>query len=135
MSFIRNSTKIIENKQLQFKKDIENQSLMKKKINNLFKNEFEETLPDILLIKGIQFIDHVKNGVLLVLENTYTDQCLTNENIKNILENGLNEVKKEYKNNYTLLSEAWEEFEKNTKKRIGDNKFETLINYRKHCFG
>ena len=135
MSFIRNSTKIIENKQLQFKKDIENQSLMKKKINNLFKNEFEETLPDILLIKGIQFIDHVKNGVLLVLENTYTDQCLTNENIKNILENGLNEVKKEYKNNYTLLSEAWEEFEKNTKKRIGDNKFETLINFRKHCFG
>ena len=135
MSFIRSSAKIIENKQLQFKNDIENQALMKKKINNLFKNEFEESLPDILLIKGVQFIDHIKNGVLLVLENTYTDQCLTDENIKNILENGLNEVKKEYKNNYTLLSESWEEFERNTKKRIGDNKFETLINFRKHCFG
>ena len=135
MSFIRSSAKIIENKQLQFKKDIENEALMKKKIYNLFKNEFEEALPDILLIKGAQFIDHVKNGVLLVLENTYTDQCLTNENIKNILENGLNEVKKEYKNNYTLLSESWEEFERNTKKRIGGNEFETLINFRKHCFG
>ena len=135
MSFIRNSTKIIENKQLQFKKDIDNEALMKKKIYNLFKNEFEEALPDILLIKGVQFIDHIKNGVLLVLENTYTDQCLTNEKIKNILENGLDEVKKEYKNNYTLLSESWEEFERNTKKRIGDNKFETLINFRKHCFG
>ena len=47
MSFIRSSAKIIENKHLQFKKDIENESLMKKKIYNLFKNEFEEALPDI----------------------------------------------------------------------------------------
>ena len=135
MSFIRNSAKIIENKQNNFQKDIENESYMKKKIYNLFKNEFEETLPDILLIKGVQFIDNVKNGVLLVLENTYTDQCLTNEKLKDILEIGLNEVKNEYKNNYTLLSESWDEYERNTKKRIGDNKFETLINFRKHCFG
>ena len=57
MSFIRNSAKIIENKVSNFKKDIENESLMKKKIFNLFKNEFEEALPNILLIKGVQFID------------------------------------------------------------------------------
>ena len=135
MSFIRNSGKIIENKILQFRKDIENEILMKRKINNLFKNEFEEALPDILLIKGIKFIDHIKNGVLLVLENTYTDQCLSDEKVKNILENGLNEVKKEYKNSYTLLSESWDEYEKSIKNRIGDNKIETLINFRKHCFG
>ena len=133
MSFIRSSAKIIENKQLNFKKDIENEALMKRKVYNLFKNEFEEVLPDILLIKGVQFIDQVKNGVLLILENTYTDQCLTEDKLKNILESGLNEIKKEYKNNYALLSESWEEYEKNTKKKIGDNKFETLINFRKHC--
>ena len=135
MSFIRSSKKIIENKKLNFKVDIENESYMKKKIYNLFKNEFEETLPDILLIKGVQFIDHVKNGVLLVLENTYTDQCLTNDTLKTFIENGLNEVKNQYKNSYSLLSESWEEYERNTKKRIGDNKFEILINFRKHCFG
>ena len=135
MSFIRNSKKIIENKKLNFKTDIENESFMKKKIYNIFKNEFEEILPDILLIKGVQFIDHVKNGVLLVLENTYTDQCLTNDILKNILENSLSELKNEYKNCYTLLSESWDEYEKNARKRIGDNKFETLINFRKHCFG
>ena len=125
MSYIRNSTKITENKQLQFKQDIENEALMKKKITNLYKNEFQDALPDILLIKEIQFIDHIKNGVLLVLENFYTDQCLTNENIKNLLEDGLNEIKKEYKKYYTLLTESWEDFERNIKKKIGDNKFET----------
>ena len=133
MSFVRSSAKIIENKKLNFKNDIENETLMKRKVYNLFKNEFEEALPDILLIKGVQFIDQVKNGVLLVLENTYTDQCLTNDKLKDILENGLNEIKKEYKNKYLLLSESWEEYEKNSKKKIGDNKFETLINFRKHC--
>jgi len=135
MSFIRNSAKIVETKIARFKKDIENDSFMKKKIFNLFKNEFEEALPDILLIKGVQFIDNIKNGVLLVLENIYTDQCLTNNKLKNLLENGLNEIKNEYKNSYTLLNDSWEEYEINTKKRISDNKFETLINFRKHCFG
>ena len=135
MSFIRNSAKIIENKVSNFKKDIENDSLMKKKIFNLFKNEFEETLPNILLIKGVQFIDDIKNGVLLVLENTYTDYCLTNEKLKNLLENGLNDIKEEYKSHYTLLNNSWEEYEKNSKKRISDNKFETLTNFRKHCIG
>ena len=56
MSFIRNSAKIVETKIAHFKKDIENDSFMKKQIFNLFKNEFEEALPDILLIKGVQFI-------------------------------------------------------------------------------
>jgi hypothetical protein len=135
MSFIRNSAKIAENKISHFKKDIENDIFMKKKIHNLFKNEFEESLPDILLIKGVQFIDNIKNGVLLVLENTYTDQCLTNNKLKSLLENGLNEIKDLYKSSYTLLYNSWEEFEISNKKRIGDNKFETLINFRKHCFG
>ena len=135
MSFIRNSAKIVQNKIDQFKNDMKNEVSMEKKILKLFKNEFEETLPDILLIKGVQFIDQVKNGVLLVLENTYTDYCLTNEKFKNLLENGLNNVKNEYKNSYRLLCESWEEYEKNTKKRISDNKFEILINFRKHCLG
>ena len=135
MSFIRNSAKIVEHKIEQFKKDIENEVSMEKKILKLFKNEFEETLPDILLIKEVQFIDQIKNGVLLVLENIYTDYCLTNDKIKNVLENGLNKIKNDYKNTYALLCESWEEYEKNTKKRIGDNKFETLTNFRKHCFG
>ena len=135
MSFIRNSAKIVEHKIEQFKKDIENEVSMEKKILKLFKNEFEETLPDILLIKEVQFFDQIKNGVLLVLENIYTDYCLTNDKIKNVLENGLNKIKNDYKNTYALLCESWEEYEKNTKKRIGDNKFETLTNFRKHCFG
>ena len=135
MSFIRNSAKIIENKVSNFKKDIENESLMNKKIFNLFKNEFEEALPNILLIKGVQFIDDIKNGVLLVLENTYTDYCLTNEKLKKLLENGLNDIKEEYKSHFTLLNNSWEEYEKNSKRRISDNKFETLTNFRKHCIG
>ena len=135
MSFIRSSAKIVENKITHFNIDIENDKFMLKKIRNLFKNEFEESLPDILLIKGVQFIDNIKNGVLLVLENTYTDQCLTNNKLKGLLENGLNEIKGVYKNCYTLLNNSWEEYEISTKKRIGNNKFETLINFRKHCFG
>ena len=65
MSFIRNSAKIVQNKIDQFKNDMKNEVSMEKKILKLFKNEFEETLPDILLIKGVQFIDQVKNGVLI----------------------------------------------------------------------
>jgi hypothetical protein len=135
MSFLRSSNKIVENKITHFKTDIENDKSMTKKINKLFKNEFDDSLSDILLIKSAQFIDNIKNGVLLVLENTYTDQCLTNNKLKDLLENGLNEIKDKYKNYFTLLHDSWEEYEASTKRRIGSNKFETLINFRKHCFG
>ena len=135
MLYKRNSQKIIDGKISEFEKDMKDELHMKKKVYNLFKNEYEETLTDILLIQEPQFIDHIKNGVFLVLETTYTDQCLTNEKLKMMLENGLNEVKKVYRNDYKILSESWGEFEKNNKKKVGNNNFEILINFRKHCFG
>ena len=135
MSFMRSSTRIAENKVEQFKKDIENESYITKKIINLIKNEYDEKLPDILTIKNTKFMEDIQNEVLILLENKYTSCCLTNDKLKLILEKGINDIKNEYESCYELLNQSWRDYERSSKKGISSGKFEILINFRKHCYG
>ena len=67
---------------------------MDKKLKIFFLNEYEELIGDILNLKDELFIEQVKEGVSLLLEDFYTDNCLTDNILSKIFEKNLNEIKK-----------------------------------------
>ena len=125
--------KTSENKYSKFLTDIEKINCVEKKINHFYKNEFEEVFTDILILTEQQFLDQIIRGVTLVLEDTYSDACLSNNKICSYIEKGLKKVQNDYKTYYDILSKAWTQQEKKVSKR--KNSELLYIKYRKHCEG
>ena len=65
MSSTENLDEEEKNKYDQFQEDIKNEYNMEKKVNYLFKKEFENGLSDILILNENTFLDQIKNGVSL----------------------------------------------------------------------
>ena len=63
---------------------------MDKKLKILFLNEYDEIIGDILNLKQELFIDQVKEGVSLLLEDFYTIHCLTDQKLSKLIDNNLN---------------------------------------------
>ena len=124
-------SKMANSKHRQFQNDITHGNYISKKINHFFKSEFEEIFCEILLIQKEQFLNQIKNGVSLSLEDIYSDKCLTNEQLIKMIENGLQSVENDYINIFNILSKAWTRYEK-ISKRIGHSE-EILKIFRKHC--
>ena len=124
-------SKMANSKYRQFQNDITHGNYISKKINHFFKSEFEEIFCEILLIQKEQFLNQIKNGVSLSLEDIYSDKCLTNEQLIKMIENGLQSVENDYINIFNILSKAWTRYEK-ISKRIGHSE-EILKVFRKHC--
>ena len=123
--------KIANTKYSQFQIDIDNGNYIDKKLNHFFKNEFEEIFSEILLIKKEQFINQIKNGVLLSFEDIYSDKCLTDEKLIKMIDNGLQIIQNDYNNIFNTLSKAWSIYEKILKRR---GNFEEILKiFRKHC--
>ena len=120
-----------ELKMEQFEKDIQNEKAMDKKLKILFLNEYEEIIGDILNLKEELFIDQVKEGVSLQLEDQYTDSCLTDNKLSKLVEKNLNEIKNKYEHDFSLINEAWQSYEKSSKRRINNDIY--LSGFRKHC--
>ena len=115
----------------QFLSDLSNGNFLEKKINHLFKIEFEEIFSEILILSNDQFLSQIKNGISLSLSDIYSENCLTNQKIKSIIESGLQSINNEYTKIYNFLSKAWNNQEKNLKKKSLNE--EILKIYRKHC--
>ena len=62
-----------------FEKDISTIKIMSRKVEHLFRNELDEIINDILILKEENFLNHIKNGVLLELEDMYSEDCLSNK--------------------------------------------------------
>ena len=122
-----------ENKYSKFLLDIEKINYIEKKINHFYKNEFEEIFTDILILTEQQFLDQIIRGVTLVLEDTYSDACLSNNKICTYIDKGLKKIQNDYKTYYEILSKAWIQQEKKISKR--KNSELLRIKYRKHCEG
>ena len=120
-----------DSKYNQFQIDLTNGNYMDKKLNHFFKSEFEEVFSEILLLKKEQFIGQIKNGVSLSLEDIYSEKCLSNEKLINMIENCLKSIEKDYTNISIFLSKAWLHHEKFSKRR--GNSEEILKIFRKHC--
>ena len=114
-----------------FEKEIENEKAMDKKLKILFLNEYDEMIGDILNLKDDLFIDQIKEGVSLLLEDYYTDSCLSDDRLLQLIENHINEIKSKYKHDFNLIDKSWANYEKISKRRTNNDLF--LKNYRKHC--
>ena len=123
--------KLTNSKYNQFQTDINNGNYIEKKLNHFFKSEFEEIFSEILILNKQQFITQIKNGVSLSLEDIYSDKCLTNEKLLNMIEKGLQSIQNDYINIFNFLSKAWSNQEKLLKRR-GQSE-EKLKIFRKHC--
>ena len=115
----------------QFEKDIHNQTSFNKKLESWFLTEYDEIINDILNLKEVIFIDQVKEGVSLILEDLYTDYSLTEPRLVKLFNKNLEEIKNKYKQDYNLVNTAWNNYEKNIKKR--NNKDCLLSGFRPHC--
>ena len=114
-----------------FEKEIQDEKAMDKKLKILFLNEFDEMIGDILNLKEDLFIDQIKEGVSLLLEDYYTDSCLSDDRLSKLVEKNINEIKSKYKHDYALINKAWVAYEKVSKRRTNNEFF--LKNFRKHC--
>ena len=126
----KQTAKLSYSKYNQFQTDISNINFIEKKLNHFFKSEFEEIFSEILLINKQQFISQIKNGVSLSLEDIYSDKCLTNVKLINMIEKCLQSIQKEYSNIFNFLSKAWTNHEKISKRKTNEDIFKI---FRKHC--
>ena len=115
----------------QFENEIKDVKTMNKKLKILFSNEYDEILGDILNLKEDIFIDQVKEGVSLLLEDYYTDSCLSDDRLSKLLEENITEIKNKYKHDYNLISKAWSTYDKSSKRRSNNDSL--LTGFRKHC--
>ena len=125
--------KSVNSKMNQFMVDINNGNYIEKKINHFIKSEFEEVFSEILILDKEQFINQIKNGVLLSLEDLYSSTCLANEHLLDIINTNMISIKNEYTNNFNFLSKFWGNHEKLMKRRIVSQPEEILTIFRKHC--
>ena len=114
-----------------FENEIKDEKGMDKKLKILFLNEYEEIIGDILNLKDELFIEQVKEGVSLLLEDFYTDSCFSDNILSKIFEKNLNEIKNKYENDFSLLNKVWSSYEKSSKRRQSNDIF--LTGFRKHC--
>ena len=113
-----------------FEKEIKNQKNFNEFLISLFSTEYDEIINDILNLKEEQFIDQIKEGVCLALEDIYTVYCLTDQRVMKLISKNIEEIKNKYKQDFSLVNTALKKKKKNTKKR--SNNFLTS-SFRKHC--
>ena len=130
--FDKKKNKEIEEKYNIFKKEIQNERMFLFKINQLFNDEFDDMLEEILLLNESQFMSQLKNRVESELEEIYSDKIFSEKKFTNILEKGFNSIKIDYKPNYQLLNTTYDNYLKNKNSKKNDIEFLTN-KYRRHC--
>ena len=96
----RNNSKEIEEKYDKYKKDISNEKMFLFRINNLFTNEFEELIEDILILNESQFFIQIKNRVEAELEEIYSEKIFSDQKFGALIEKGIKNPFEEFKYNY-----------------------------------
>ena len=124
-------TKLVNSKYNQFQTDMSNGNYIEKKLNHFFKSEFEEIFSEILILNKDQFIAQIKNGVELSLKDMYSDNCLSNEKLINMMDDSLQSITKDYTNIYNILTKHWNHHEKIGKRRAQSEEIVKI--FRKHC--
>ena len=128
----RNKSKEIEDKYNKYKKDISNERMFLFRINNLFTNEFEELIEDILILNEAQFFIQIKNRVEAELEEIYSEKIFSDQKFGTLIEKGINYIKHDYNKNLELINNAFNNYNKNKNNKNEKNKLLTS-NYRRHC--
>ena len=96
-----------EAKYEKYKKEILNEKMFSFRINNLFMNEFEELIEDILILTENQLFIQIKNRVEAELEEMYSEKIFSDKKFLNLIEKGVNYIKTDYNQNYELLNNTY----------------------------
>ena len=132
MNDSKDQKRAIEEKFNKYKKDSQNERMFLFKINQIFSDEFDEIIDDILILNENQFIMELKNRVENELAEIYSDKIFSERKFSYYIEKGLNNIKSDYKYNYDLLYDTYEIYSKNVNSKKNDIEF--LNNkYRRHC--
>ena len=116
-----------------YNKEILNERMFSFRINNLFMNEFEELIEDILILTENQFFIQIRNRVEAELEEIYSEKIFSDKKFLNLMEKGVNYIKSDYTQDYELLNNTYNIYNKNKNFYKNDKiKFLTL-KYRRHC--
>ena len=128
----RNKGKETEDKYERYKKDVLNERMFLFRLNNLFTNEFEELIEDILILNETQFFIQIKNRVEAELEEIYSENIFSDKKFSTLIEKGLNSIKSDYNQNLEFLNNVYNTYTKNRMHKNDKIKFLTA-QYRRHC--
>ena len=122
-----------EDKYEKYKKEILNEKMFSFRVNNLFMNEFEESIEDILILSENQFFIQIRNRVEAELEEIYSEKIFSDKKFLNLIDKGVNYIKSDYNQNYELLNNTYNIYTKN--KNFSKNEKITFLTskYRRHC--
>ena len=114
-----------------FENEIMDEKKFEEKINHRFCDQYDENIEDILLLEKDIFLNQIKEGVQLLLEDNYTDYCFSNEKVTKLISKNMEEIEKKYNHHYSIINKAWGSYNKMTKRRT--NTENLLTGFRKHC--
>ena len=113
------------------KKEIKTEKPFDKKITTIFHEEYQENIEDILILTEEIFLNQIKDGVQLILENDYPEISLNDEKIIKLISQNMEEIQKEYNHDFSLINREWTAYNKASKRRTC---FDNLLKgFRKHC--
>ena len=115
-----------------FKRDIRNLSKFSEKLSELLKTEIDNVFPDILTLSEDEMIENINNGIKFILSDIYTDEVFNESSLTNLLNRKLNDIRKDFKRQYEIISSSYEFYENLNKKRQKLDDY-YLTNFRKHC--
>ena len=118
---------LTEEKNQKFEEVLKNMKEISLLIFNLFNQEYEEVFPNMLLSSRENFLYEIKNKIISLLVNIYTDKIKENKDILLLIDDNLKKIEEKYDSDYKLIND---EYINLTKK---EEEIKYLKNYRKHC--
>ena len=97
------------------------------KITEIYKNEFEDYFPNILLISKEEFLKEISIRIELIIKELFTEEEIKENSFKDYITESNKIINEKYQNNYNILSKSYENYLKRPKN------FSYLKHFRKHC--
>ena len=104
---------------------------LEENIKTIFKERYDENLEDIIILEKELFLNQIKEGAKLILEEYYSDCFFSDEVIEEYISKYMKEIEIKYNNHYSLINKACTNYERNSK-RLTNTK-NLLKGFRKHC--
>ena len=98
---------------IDFKKEMKDEKKISSKIEYLYKTGYDEALNDILTLTEENFLTQITNSISNYLEDIYSENCLSDSKLKNLMDINLSEVKQNYQKDYDIINKAWSNYTKN----------------------
>ena len=112
-------------------KEIKDDKSFEEKLDTIFQEEYDENLEDILILEEESFLQQIKDGVYLIIENMFPDISLTDEKITNLIAENMENIHKKYNHDFFLINKEYSSYIKLSKRRTNSDSL--LKRFRKHC--